>query len=121
MRPPKHQILSFVRSETEPKNYKLVNSRFKGFVSVKIEDTYTPRLKEIGAKYIFTGFDQNGNKTIFTGLFPMGDGWFHGDHYTPDKAKKHRLIVIKPTPQGFILYYFQSYPKKKSHLLHLLK
>ena len=123
MKPPKHQRLSFVRSESTPKTYHLTGSRFKTFVSVKIEEPYTPRLREMGAKYVLQGYDRNGNKTIFTGLFAMGNGWYFGDHYTPSRAKRNRLILVKPTKEGFILYYFSTYLKRisKTSLLTLLK
>ncbi len=111
MRVPKHKILSFVRSETDPKTYHLTGSRFKRFVCLKVEEAYTPKIREMGVKYVINGYDQKGNKTFFSGLFPIGNGIYHADHYTPQNAKKRHLIIIKVENNILRLFYFSSYPR----------
>ncbi len=120
MKVPKHQILTFECSGTE--TYTLKNSRFKGFVSVIIEKPYSLKMQEMGAKYILTGYDKNGNQTIFTGLFPINHRLYKGDHFTPERSKTRHLIIVQPTSTGFRMFYFNTYPKTSTRrLLTLLK
>jgi len=122
MRVPRHQILTFVRSGIDPQTYHLTGSRFKTFVSVTIKKPYAQKMLEMGAKYILTGFNKKGEKTIFTALFAVGGGWYQGDRYTPNRTRRSRLILINPTANGFTLYYFNNHPKTaKKRLIQALK
>jgi hypothetical protein len=119
MRVPKHQILTFNR---QPDGTYQVAGKFRTFTICRLSDPYTPRMIEMGAKYILEGHNKNGIRTLFTGLFPIGNNWFHGDLYDPQKALKRRLIIVKFTETGFKMYLFNSYPKtSKGKILTLLK
>ncbi len=111
MKIPKHTILTFERSETAPNTYNLKGQGFVNFVYVTIKKPYSPKMINLGARYILTGYDQNCNKTLFTGLFSRGKGIYTGDHYTPQKSIKNHLIIVKKTPKGFIMHYFDNIPK----------
>ena len=117
MRAPRHEILNFVRSE---------DGRYRGksrkFATCELAEPYAPRMIDMGAKYVLTAHNTSGILTLFTGLFHLGNGWYHGDLYDPEKALKRRLIIVKMTDKGFTLYLFNSYPKTpKGKILTLLK
>lgn len=79
---------------------------------LKVEPTQEDRLVRQGAKTIITGRIKSGNREFFTGLIPLDQNTFVGNHYESVKGvKKLSLIVFVFSDDNAVLtvYFFNHY------------
>lgn len=80
-------------------------------LELRIENTREPRLVSQGANQIITGKIKKGKRTFFSGLRPIGEGFYFGDDYRVSNGIKTNSIcvfqIIDPTT--IVIFYFNNY------------
>jgi hypothetical protein len=79
---------------------------------LKIENTQEQKIINQGAKTIISGRIKEGKREFFTGLIPINNNEFIGNHYESIKGvKKLSLIIFEFTPDNSKLsvYFFNHY------------
>lgn len=105
---PKYSELVFKESATRPDIYDLTGSRFRGFTFVRLSRPRAEFLIRQGAIYVLESWD-HGTKSLFTGLIPLGGGFYYGDR---KEGRKRALLVVRLTSIELVVYLFRTYPRK---------
>lgn len=110
---PKYSELVFKESTTRPDIYDLTGAGFKGFTFLRLSRPRTEFLRRQGAEYVIESRD-HGQKRLFTGLIPLGGGFYYGDRR---EGNKRALMVIKLNPPELVVYLFRTYPRRLRSVL----
>lgn len=105
---PKYSELVFKESATRPDIFDLTGSRFKGFKFLRLSRPRTDFLRRQGAEWVIESWD-HGEKRLFTGLIPVGQGFYYGDRR---EGRKRSLLVVKLARPELVVYLFKTYPRK---------
>ncbi len=110
---PKYSELVFKESATRPDIFDLTGSRFKGFKFLRLSRPRTDFLRRQGAEYVIESWD-HGEKRLFTGLIPLGQGFYYGDRR---EGRKRSLLVVKLALPELVVYLFRTYPRQLRPML----
>ncbi len=105
---PKYSELVFKQNATRPDIYDLTGTRFKEFTFLRLSKPRTEFLRRQGAEYVIESW-KRGQKNLFTGLIPFGEGYYYGDRR---EGGKRVLIVVKLNSPELTVYLFKSYPRQ---------
>lgn len=109
---PEHIFLAFRMNE---KGQYVAKSYPLGFAKIPncliLENRIRPQIK---SNLILRGQRKNpqGSWLFFTGIRPIGDNWFYGNHYNP-KTKKRSLILMRFSDGNLELemFFFNNFNK----------
>jgi hypothetical protein len=105
--------LVFQRNTGRPHIYDLVGKRSPGFTFVRLSRPRAEFLIRQGAEYVIESWD-HGTKSLFTGLIPLGGGFYYGDR---KEGRKRSLMVVKLNPPELLVYLFRTYPRQLRSVL----
>ena len=120
---PEYKVLVFKENKNRTGIYDLQNSKFRKFKYFRLSEPKSERFKRQGAKYIIESWDKKGDKVLFSGFVPMGEGFYYGDHKNTKTGKKS-MFFAKISAGTITLYYFNSfsvYPSQRLQMLHYIK
>lgn len=110
--------LVFQKNTGRPDIYDLVGKRSPGFTFVRMSRPRAEFLIRQGAEYVIESWD-HGTKSLFTGLIPLGGGFYYGDR---EEGRKRSLMAVKLDPPELLVYLFRTYPRQvRSVLVEFIK
>jgi len=109
---PDYKFLVFKHNPNRPGIYDLQNnSRFGKFHYFRLQSPKSEYLKENNVRYLIESWER-GIKILHTGLIPISEIFYYGDHIITTNAKSSLMLFKIDNLDTIHLWYFNNFNKK---------